>query len=385
MNMIKTNSRPAQIVVLTLIFALLGPALLYGASSVQELQKKRAAIQNSMNAKREKIDALHAKEAQTQSQLNAVQTRLDAEKNDLQAATLVFQRAQYELQQANRELATVRTQFEEARTEAKARLVHIYERGDQGYMDLLLSSKDFGDLLQRANLAKFLMDRDKAILADLKTKQDAVAQQVSLVEKRTNEAEVARANLALITARTTQQRNQVSVQLNAVQVDAKIAEADLKKEEDASNSITAELQRRAYMAKSGGGGVRYSGNASISGNLPCNGRLGSPFGMRMHPILHVYKMHTGVDIGAPSGTPIYAAGAGVVICASWRGGYGNCVMIDHGNNRVTLYGHMSSIGVREGQTVSSRQFIGNVGSTGQSTGPHLHYELRINGSPVNPV
>lgn len=385
MNMKKTNFRPAQIVVLTLIFALLGPALLYGASSVQELQKKRAAIQNSMNARRDKIDALHAKEAQTQSQLNEVQTRLDAEKNDLKAATLVFQRAQYELQQANRELATVQTQFEEARTEAKARLVHIYERGDQGYMDLLLSSKDFGDLLQRANLAKFLMDRDKAILADLKTKQDAVAQQVSLVEKKTNEAEVARANLALITARTTQQRNQVSVQLNAVQVDAKIAEADLKKEEDASNSITAELQRRAYMAKSGDGGVRYSGNASISGNLPTNGRITSPFGMRMHPILHVYKMHTGVDISAPSGTPIVAAGAGVVICASWRGGYGNCVMIDHGNNRVTLYGHMSSIGVREGQTVSSRQFIGNVGSTGQSTGPHLHFELRINGSPVNPV
>jgi len=385
MNMHKSNFHPKYVMVFSLLLALLFPAILYGASSVQDLQNRRAAIQNSMNQRRQKIEALRSKEAQTQAQLDVVQQRLNAERNDLQAATQVYQRARYELQQANRELTTVQTQFEESRTQAKERLVRIYERGNQGYMDILISARDFGDLLQRANLAKFLMDRDKTVINDLKVKQDAVAQQVKQVEEKTNEAEKAKANLALITARTTQQRNQVATQLDAVQDAKQVAESEYKKEVADSNAITAELNRRSYLASRGGGGARYSGNASISGSLPVNGRITSPFGMRMHPIFHEYRMHTGVDISAPSGTPIYAAGAGVVICASWRGGYGYCVMIDHGGGRVTLYGHMSSIGVNEGQTVSARQFIGNVGSTGNSTGPHCHFELRINGEPVNPV
>ncbi|MEI7834761.1 MAG: hypothetical protein WCJ56_16365, partial [bacterium] len=216
MNMHKSNFHPKYVMVFSLLLALLFPAILYGASSVQDLQNRRAAIQNSMNQRRQKIEALRSKEAQTQAQLDVVQQRLNAERNDLQAATQVYQRARYELQQANRELTTVQTQFEESRTQAKERLVRIYERGNQGYMDILISARDFGDLLQRANLAKFLMDRDKTVINDLKVKQDAVAQQVKQVEEKTNEAEKAKANLALITARTTQQRNQVATQLDAV-------------------------------------------------------------------------------------------------------------------------------------------------------------------------
>ncbi len=115
-------------------------------------------------------------------------------------------------------------------------------------------------------------------------------------------------------------------------------------------------------------------------------RIGSGFGYRMHPILHVLKMHTGVDLCANRGTPIYATGDGIVVQASaTSGGYGNCIRINHGYTYLTLYAHLSKILVAEGQKVKRGQLIGLVGSTGRSTGPHLHYEVRINGTPVNPV
>ena len=107
--------------------------------------------------------------------------------------------------------------------------------------------------------------------------------------------------------------------------------------------------------------------------------------MRFDPILETNSMHTGVDFGAPMGTPIHAAADGTVVFAGPRGGYGNCTIIDHGNSLATLYGHQSVIGVTVGQKVTKGQVIGKVGSTGMSTGPHLHFEVRVNGTPVNPM
>jgi murein DD-endopeptidase MepM/ murein hydrolase activator NlpD len=118
---------------------------------------------------------------------------------------------------------------------------------------------------------------------------------------------------------------------------------------------------------------------------PVNGPITSPFGYRNDPVLGGNRLHAGVDIGVSSGTPIKAAGDGVVIMAGWNGGYGNFTLIDHGGGLATGYGHQSRIGVRVGQHVSTGEVIGNVGSTGASTGPHLHWEVRVNGTPVDPM
>ena len=138
------------------------------------------------------------------------------------------------------------------------------------------------------------------------------------------------------------------------------------------------------MQTSSAGKRRFSVRYPVAG-LPVAGRITSPFGYRFHPILHTMKLHTGVDIAAPIGTPVFAVGAGMVVWAGRRGGYGNAVIIDHGGGKATLYGHMSAVLVRSGQTVAGRQQIGRVGSTGISTGPHCHFEVRINGVPVNPL
>jgi murein DD-endopeptidase MepM/ murein hydrolase activator NlpD len=118
---------------------------------------------------------------------------------------------------------------------------------------------------------------------------------------------------------------------------------------------------------------------------PVPGAITSGFGYRMHPIFHVRKLHTGVDMHAGMGESIKAAAAGTVVFAGWRGGYGKCVIIDHGGGLATLYAHQSEILVSVGQVVKRGVVIGKVGSTGYSTGPHLHFEVRVNGTPVDPV
>ncbi|MBI4734159.1 MAG: M23 family metallopeptidase [Rubrobacteridae bacterium] len=137
------------------------------------------------------------------------------------------------------------------------------------------------------------------------------------------------------------------------------------------------------------GGSLSSSSLTIKGSgqlkMPCGARITSSFGWRFHPVLHYRRLHTGIDFGAPSGSTIMAADGGKVILAGWMGGYGNAVVISHGNGITTLYGHNSRLLVDVGDSVSQGQAIAKSGSTGLSTGPHLHFEVRVNGTPKNPM
>jgi len=146
--------------------------------------------------------------------------------------------------------------------------------------------------------------------------------------------------------------------------------------------LLAESSKIENMLRGNYGGVRRSTGRFM---WPVNGRVSSGFGYRIHPIHRTRIQHTGLDIPKPSGSGIAAADGGKVIFAGWRGGYGRCVIINHGRGLATLYGHMQSIYVSNGQSVGKGQAIGAVGTTGYSTGPHLHFEVRVNGSPVNPL
>ena len=157
-------------------------------------------------------------------------------------------------------------------------------------------------------------------------------------------------------------------------------EAAWNKQED---QLVADSNRITELLRTASVGHPASGSGVLS--WPVNGVVTSPFGYRIHPIFHVRKLHTGVDLHAGMGVSIHAAGAGTVVSAGWRGGYGKCVVVDHGGGLATLYAHQSQILVSVGQKVKRGEVIGKVGSTGYSTGPHLHFEVRVNGSPVNPL
>jgi murein DD-endopeptidase MepM/ murein hydrolase activator NlpD len=152
--------------------------------------------------------------------------------------------------------------------------------------------------------------------------------------------------------------------------------AQLKAESNAITAFLRGVQR--------GQGPVISGHGIFASPIP-GAAITSRFGPRVHPIYGDVRVHTGIDFRASVGTPVRAAGTGTIVYAGWRGGYGNCVIIDHGHSLATLYGHLSSIGVNVGQRVTRGQVIARAGSTGLSTGPHLHFEVRANGVPVDPL
>ena len=165
--------------------------------------------------------------------------------------------------------------------------------------------------------------------------------------------------------------------------DNEALEAQIDELNKEAQALTEQMQQGEIKASTSADS-KYSGTA-MTWPVPSSQRITSEYGNRYHPILHVNKFHSGIDIGASEGSQILAANDGMVIFSGVKGGYGNCVMIDHGGGIVTLYGHCSKLLVSEGQNVTKGQNIALVGSTGQSTGPHCHFEVRVNGSTTNPL
>jgi murein DD-endopeptidase MepM/ murein hydrolase activator NlpD len=374
------------LLVLVILASLLLPSLALAAPSKSAkkslLQKKRATLHARITQVKQRLRLVQKKEYVKRTQLRGVEHRLRVARGQVQYATLRVTRAKHQLHIWTNQLSNAKEEFADTRKDVGQRLVALDERGDQGYLELLASSASFDDLLQRSEFAELLMEQDREALVDLKEHRDKVAAYQQTVAQKTAELKSWQAQARRLHDRTSAERTEVAGELSDVRAQREQIEAELAALERESNAIARML--RAMLATPAGR-ARYNRHYSGGmGGLPVRGRITSGFGYRFHPILHRAKLHTGIDIAAPSGTPIVSTAGGEVVTAGWRGGYGNTVIIDHGRGRATLYGHMSSVSVRVGQVVSRGQLIGRVGSTGLSTGPHCHYELRVNGSPVNP-
>ncbi len=354
------------------------------ASKRTQLQQRKASIHYRIRNVKKQLQTIRAQEDRTKHRLRGVEHQLRIARGQLRLTTLQLNRTEHELQKATHALEDASQELADGRTAVGDRLLELYEdQGNNGYLDLLLSSADVGDLLQASELAHLLMEQDEEALQDLLAQQARWQARRRTVQRKEREVATLQQRVAVWHNQTNISRLQVANNLQDVRDERKDVEAELAALERDSAAVTAMLRR---LQTSVAGRRRYKTVYTGSmGGLPVAGRMTSPFGYRFHPVLHYRRMHTGVDIAARHGSPIVAAGGGEVISAGWRGGYGNTVIIDHGGGRATLYAHMSSIAVSAGQVVSRRQLIGRVGSTGISTGPHLHYEVRINGSPVNPL
>ena len=215
------------------------------------------------------------------------------------------------------------------------------------------------------------MDAEKDAIA---RREGAVRRRRPVLQEKSDELAALRAAQAASQAAALAVRQQKTGALKGVNQDL----AELERQED---QLLAESQALTGVITGSSG----SGQGTGSLIWPVSGPVTSPFGWRIHPILGYKKFHTGIDIGVGYGTPIHAADSGTVIYATWMGGYGNVIIIDHGDGLSTLYAHQSSLAVGTGARVTRGQMIGYVGSTGFSTGPHLHFEVRVNGNPVDPM
>ena len=291
--------------------------------------------------------------------------------------------------------------YEKKHAVLEKRVRDIYINGQISYVDVLFGAQDFSDFLTRMDLLKRViaqdsdlvgavldyqneiieigkqLEADKRIQEDLAKKAEfaknikleKVARQQALIDRMNNDKEVYDRQYDEMMAASAEVTKLIEQKRYQEQVAAMQAERARQAQQQSTYQDNGQV-----VESFGGGGMIW----------PVSGEITSPFGWRTHPIFGTQRFHSGLDIGADYGVPIVAAQSGVVIEAGWIGGYGNTVMIDHGGGIVSLYGHNQSLAVDVGQTVSQGQVISYCGSTGNSTGPHCHFEVRLNGEPVSP-
>jgi peptidoglycan DL-endopeptidase CwlO len=333
-----------------------------------------------------RINALQGEITTLQTKQVRLQVNLDAKRAELA-------RIQEDLRRERLRLARLRKRLAEARTALAKRLVELYKADQPDLVTVVLESDGFADLLERTEFMQRVSSQDARIIGIVKrAKADAIAtaKRLDRLEKRAeriaeqiedevNQVVAIKGQLVDRQTRYADARSEKSTLLARTRDDRHALEGDLRELEAAQARVTAALQ-----AQSGGGGGGSAPAGPIqagSGGLvwPVNGPIVSPFGMRWG------RLHAGVDIAAPAGTPIRAAKAGNVVLAGWTGGYGNYVCIAHGGGLTTCYAHLSSYATSNGASVSQGQVVGSVGCTGHCFGDHLHFETRIGGSPVNPA
>jgi murein DD-endopeptidase MepM/ murein hydrolase activator NlpD len=257
------------------------------------------------------------------------------------------------------------------------RLRFLQRQASKPWWFLLFSSRDFNALVDRRYQLGQVFGRDRQILASLQAQRQELDQKRLAVEAQKNDISLL---IEQLSAKQANIEKQASAQSDLVYRLSTQPQAY----ESAQQRLASDSGQLAEMIRSLGANQAKT-PAPLKMALPVQGSLTSGFGFRVHPIFGIQKMHTGIDLAASSGTAITAASDGTVIFAGWYGGYGRCAILVHGGNFATLYGHTSQLMVNVGQQVKRGQIIAAVGSTGFSTGPHLHFEVRFNGTPTNPM
>lgn len=371
----------AMLPVLLLIALLVIGFTAYPSQARTSVYSRKQQNQRTKRDILRKLREIKERKGEIASQIKKLDENTDKYRQELLTVEQKHNIELSKLRKLEGELNTLQKDLNYCKGKLKNRIVQNYIEGEATWFDLLFSNKTFSDMVDHIFLVQVLTKHDQQISDDLELAIESVDKKRKEVEKNRLELQ-AKASLVL------DKKHELVTQLNLKQDvmknicrDQSQLERQLKELIAESNRIEAELR-----ALSRNSARSYRGAPWTSSfRRPVNGRITSGYGMRVHPILHSRRMHTGIDIGAPTGTPIHAAGNGMVVSTGWRGGYGNCIIVDHGNGRATLYAHCSSISARSGQVVKAGQTIGRVGSTGFSTGPHLHWEVRINGRPVNPL
>lgn len=338
----------------------------------QKLTEQANQVQGRLNQLTYTADKMKKDQDQLKAQISAATASL----NQKQSA---YNQAQAEVAASEKELQAKVEQLDQRRLALAQRVRGIYENGQISYLGILFESSSISDFITRIEYLSRLVDNDQQLLSDIRTEKDHITKKTEELKAARDQAAVLQAQAAAAKKDLDSKNGQLQVSLAAnkkVQDELSDQIEQLEKDSNAIGEKIRQIQRS-----------RKGGVVGSVSNWPLPGRyeISSPFGYRVHPITKQRKLHTGVDLPAPTGTAIQAAGDGEVIYAGWYGAYGNAVVIDHGEGTSTLYGHQSRIAVSNGDAVKAGQVIGYVGSTGWSTGPHLHFEVRVGGNPTDPL
>lgn len=265
----------------------------------------------------------------------------------------------------------------------KVRIRAMEESGTISYISVIFESNSFSDLLARLDIVSEIMKYDEKLYEQLKAAKVATKDAQASLEVSKADQEIEKANLEVKNAELETQRAAADELLKEIEKDIAAAKELYQKELDASKEIQNDINKKIEELKKQQSQV--VGTGKLIWPAPSSNKVTSPYGQRFHPIYHEYRMHSGIDIAAGYGAKIIASDDGTVIISQYSSSYGNYIVISHGNGYTTLYAHLSSRLKKVGDKVKQGELIGKCGSTGASTGPHLHYEVSLNGSRVNPL
>ena len=348
----------------------LGMAIQANATEISETQKKAEELET------QKKDAEKEKQS-LEKQLESIVSEMEETKTKIEDKETEISAKEEELIQAK---VDENDQYESM----KKRIKYMYENGNAQFVEILCESKNIGEFLNNAEYITTISEYDRNMLVEFQAVVKDVEEQEAALQAEYDELETMQNDLITKQDNVTELMESKDAEIEQISSDL----GDTKDKLSELQAAAAAAERKQQEKNSG-----YSNNAGasvITGNgtftHPCPGYtyISSEFGYREQPIAGASTNHKGMDFAAPAGTPIYAAASGTVTSASYSGNAGNMIVINHGNGLQTYYMHCNSMYVRAGQTVSKGQNIGAVGSTGNSSGPHLHFQVMQNGTPVNP-
>ncbi len=359
----------------------LRPASRLTARAPAAAQSELVQLQQQLLHQRRVLAQTQQQERRVLGQLSWAQERLQLAQASLRQTAAALDSTRREIARATQDLAVLSGRLAEHEALMAARLRAFYETGPLGYLDVLLGATGFRDFATRTYLIGLIIDHDLTLYRQVASERQKREEVRAALEEQQQQLQEQQARWKVSreeTARLATERRRLLEHVRAERATQEEAVRELELE---SGRIRDLILRSTTWGR--GGTILTLGNGLLV--WPVSGRISSGYGWRIHPIFGTREFHTGIDIAAPWGTPIEAAADGTVLFTGWMRGYGMLVILDHGNGLSTTYSHLSSYSVHVGQRVKRGQVIARIGSTGWSTGPHLFFEVRENGRPVNPL
>ena len=349
-------------------------------NDITQLQNERNEIQGQVQNVNEQLENVQTGLSDTMKQIQNLEEKIQSYQDEIDSLSTQTTGLKESIEQLEQSLKIAEANYEEKKKNLELRLIALYQTGETTYLDVLLDSKSITDFISRYYFITQIADYDSKILEEAEIEKARIEIAKNTLTAQREQYRVAKDNAektAILLENTRIVKNEYISHLSE-------EEKQLQEKIDIYNQQMRQIDSEILLITRASLGTDYVGGGFIW-PVPGYTRVTSPFGMRVHQITSVFKLHTGTDVGAPTGTNFLAMNSGLVVKAEYNTAYGNMVIIDHGGGITTLYAHGSEIMVTVGQYVNRGDTVLKVGDTGYATGPHAHFEIRISGEYIDPM